>query len=262
MLAWALAIELDDAGWTDTGERVCRACGGRGTTDQWATIAPDDQWWEQGPPDGEMRISDQRPCPCDGPTRPDNMSLAHIVREIASLPRPTCVEIPPAFHVAADRAADHGGPAAVWWREFLGWVTVGRGPDADALAVALLPFVELREAARKRPDILDDLGLRDAILGGRAPLGLSPVAVAASRWAAAVESLRTDVRVLGGDPDRVWKLACDMGPSHGGAVAVLSGFVECLRVGLTQESAQRAIEASTRAGLSLDAILRTQSAVD
>lgn len=147
-LLWALAREIDDVDSTATGEHVCRSCSGRGEV-----LIPL-TWFELLIPLAWFSFA---PCSCDGPTRPDTISLRWLVVHLASQRSPVVADWPEQWAVDCDAmeaagwqdATLHDGRdvptwQAVWWREFREWVTTGAEPDAVALAEVLQPLADMR----------------------------------------------------------------------------------------------------------------------
>ncbi len=163
-LLWALALEIDERGATFTGGRVCRACGGSGATIVGVRGIGQRAWSVAQCLDHRLTLHGVEPaevlggycisrdyavattpCPCDGPTRPETVSLHRLVADLAKLSRPAFAW-PPGMHIAADLSMHAGGWQARWWDAFLAWSVRGVEPDADALAADLEALLREREA--------------------------------------------------------------------------------------------------------------------
>jgi hypothetical protein len=112
-LLWALALEIDECGATLTGERVCRACSGRqsivatanGRYPSTAVIRYGDG---RLGPWSQLRAVSVQPCSCDGPTRPDTVSLHWLVRHLASQRSPIVTDWPEQWVVDVDAMEANG----------------------------------------------------------------------------------------------------------------------------------------------------------
>jgi hypothetical protein len=112
-LLWALALEIDECGATLTGERVCRACSGRqsivatanGRYPSTAVIRYGDG---RLGPWSQLRAVSVQPCSCDGPTRPDTVSLHWLVRHLASQRSPIVTDWPEQWAVDVDAMEANG----------------------------------------------------------------------------------------------------------------------------------------------------------
>lgn len=155
-LLYALAVELDDRGWTPTGDRVCRDCGGRGvvcTHDLGfegaalgMTVRDGDGFWFTARPD-RVLVREVN-CECEPlRTRPSDVSLARLVENLAGQPRLLSVW-PEAWNVAQDAREARPEPSVehVWWSAFKMWTHLGVEPDAEVLAALLRPLI--REPVR------------------------------------------------------------------------------------------------------------------
>lgn len=168
-ILWALALEIDERGPTFTGERVCRACGGRGEVNSWgrsnlsgtcdprgskpptigslASLVRSGQLAHGYMGDVDQTISQEErerwswrsPCPCDCPTRPDTILLHRLVVDLAAMRSPRLASVFDQWAIDADVRNDQGDTSwqHQWWLAFLAWTLRGIEPDAHALAPLL-----------------------------------------------------------------------------------------------------------------------------
>jgi hypothetical protein len=188
-LLHALALEIDERVATRTGERVCRACDGRGReivawyplgtaegmprwiderylVGLWSAEVDDwvDSWTSPGPgseppdfmPDAIAEYDSHLglalvhvPCAGHGPARPETVELHRVVEACASMSRPH-FEWPEGWLVNLDGMLV-GAPdwIARWWLAFREWTHAGKEPDARALAADLAALIPELEARER-----------------------------------------------------------------------------------------------------------------